>query len=753
MIVDIVSPTPFALLRRAKNFEYRESDQALQQFSSYDDPVRALTDECRRVLRCIATTNQSEVSSTQASTSLRDASWSRFEDIGFGATIEESEGDNDGATTPKPSNDSGFLSLKTTAESRNGDLGRPTTPSWADFLSSGFHDENAPRSRPMLLPPDKALPPFQSPRGQSSQSHKRHVDEEVNLDPGELANISSLDLDDSFWWVWISSLSGDEPGSRKAVFGRCALIETSISGGRWLILEEQVKGAAPEPEVGAYIAEKKSFFGFRTKGFLTRRKSSAKKVSAIGEQYKSSTGTAPASKTSIGPDQHARIQAAAAALQRKRREQELEGADRANPRSAEAAAKTNSVLSMQPAVISEASHAMKWANNYDKDAVRAAYLGNSLAGTGLPSKGLDMKSNGRATPTNNNTTVAPVTPKADAPETPKKDEKPAAPVETPQATGAATKPDVNKPIPDPTAGNQTKPGKSKNPEPDRVLGKKSGDYRDEQRKLRKKPGNTGLKGMFGSKKSSESPAKPLPANPTSSVAAAKAAFEGRTAQANAQANTQASPVRHGSRRLSGFGRKKDRAEGTSTPSAKPSTPPVVEEEKREPAPAAPISPAAPTAPTSPASPVSQYDGPPRTRREAEYDTLSRVDTNEREQAERAFSSFDHQSPIVDQPAFAPVDTPVSESFPENPSPPAVTTPKAAEPPAVSNNESESNERVDQNNDAPASEPDVPIQNRWAQIRKNAAERAGQPSEEDIHPALRAPKAPPAKTEDSQHDGE
>ena len=32
-----------------------------------------------------------------------------------------------------------------------------------------------------------------------------------------------------------------------------------IRNTKWLILEEQVKGAAPEPEAGAQIVEKKSF--------------------------------------------------------------------------------------------------------------------------------------------------------------------------------------------------------------------------------------------------------------------------------------------------------------------------------------------------------------------------------------------------------------------------------------------------------------------------------------------------------------
>ena len=65
MIVDSVSPTPFALLRRANHFAYRDDDRVLQEFAEYDDPVKALTDECRRVLRSISSANQSQVSKLQ----------------------------------------------------------------------------------------------------------------------------------------------------------------------------------------------------------------------------------------------------------------------------------------------------------------------------------------------------------------------------------------------------------------------------------------------------------------------------------------------------------------------------------------------------------------------------------------------------------------------------------------------------------------------------------------------------------------
>lgn len=42
----------------------------------------------------------------------------------------------------------------------------------------------------------------------------------------------------------------EETQERKAVFGRCALLETVIPGGRWLVIEEMVKGAPIVPGTG-----------------------------------------------------------------------------------------------------------------------------------------------------------------------------------------------------------------------------------------------------------------------------------------------------------------------------------------------------------------------------------------------------------------------------------------------------------------------------------------------------------------------
>ncbi|KAL4951725.1 hypothetical protein BDW69DRAFT_186086 [Aspergillus filifer] len=672
MIVDTVSPTPFALLRRAKNFEYRDSDEHLQEFAGYEDPLKALTDECLRVLKCISSTNQSAVAEPTATD--RDASWSRFEDLGFGGDIEPSFGENGFHSSSAPKEFGG--SLRSVPHSGGGDLGRPTTPSWADFMSAGFGDENSLKApvAPLLLPPDKVLPPIAAVRGQSSQSHKRGLNDESSMDPGELASITSLDLDDSFWWVWISSLAGEEPISRKAVFGRCALLETVIRNTKWLVLEEQVKGAAPEPDPGAYIVEKKRFFGFSTRrNRLGRSKSSAKKISSMEDSYKRPNNQGPSSKASIAPDQHARIQAAAAALQKKHRE-EQELANGTPSASADDAysKKTNSVMTLQPSIVNEASQAMKWASNYDKNAYRSAYLKDSRAGTGAVAD--ESKEQPTSPTANSSKQPPPISPKAAAPASvapgPTTTEKPA---DEAKATPKATEP------------------------PSESLPKENGD--SEAPKLKKKAVNTGFKSMFGTSKKKDPETKPT-FKPTgaegSAVAAARAALENK-----AKASQESS--RNGPATL----RKKPvPAKTTTSIEAAPAPAPAAAPEPQPAEPEAPTStPAQAPAPAPvsapPASPEGMTDQP-KIRREAEYDALSRVGTNEQLAADREFSRFD-QGPLEDQPAFVPEDSPVEEAAPELP---PKDEPKAEPASPV----------------APTSSHGNASHDRWAQIRKNAAER-------------------------------
>ncbi|KAK5992756.1 Morphogenesis-related MSB1-like protein [Cladobotryum mycophilum] len=372
-----ISPTPFALLRRANHFQYRESDRELHAFSQYQDPVQALTVECRQVLKAIASVNQSQIASTKDPRSTRDASWSRFEDLGF-ASLEEDE-DTESAFGPKKQEQPD--TLRSTPASIGHDLMRPTTPSWADFLSSGFVDDNQDRAN-LILPPEKVLPPINTQSGRhSSQSHRPKFAEQY-IEPGELASIRVFDLDDAFWWVWMNSLSPEETPDRKSAFGRCAVIETQISHGHWLIMEEMIAGAAPDPQEDAYIAEKKGLFSWtRRSKTISRRKSTSKKAFE-----KSSTSISPSinsSKTSIGPEAHARVQAKAAQL-RAIKDQEQPSTLRHRRTDSDLLREKTHSVAVQPNIAGEVTSALKWVNKYDKGAIKDAYLANTNAGRGIP---------------------------------------------------------------------------------------------------------------------------------------------------------------------------------------------------------------------------------------------------------------------------------------------------------------------------------------------------------------------------------
>ncbi|KAI9741076.1 MAG: hypothetical protein M1834_002789 [Cirrosporium novae-zelandiae] len=727
MIVDTVSPTPFSLLRRARHFQYRDDDRALQEFSNYDDPVKALTDECRRVLKCISSTNQSIVSSSKNSTTLRSASWSRFEDIGFGG-LEESDNDDElDSSALSPRKPEG---LRTTPHSKTQGLGRPTTPSWADFLSTGFADDASNKTSPsLLLPPDKILPPI---RGQSSQSHRRMGDNESILEPGELASIMMIDLDDAFWWVWITSLAGEEAPARKGAFGRGALIETIIRGARWLVMEEQLKGAAPEPDPKAYIAEKKGLFTFGRKNRLKRAKTTGGKKNLHPGELTEQDGT---SKISVGPDQHARIQAAARALQERQQNKENGRNGFRRGRLDDAASqKTSSVFTLQPMIMSEAAPAMKWAHSYDRTAVRAKYLGSNLAGKGMSTDQLSTiagseimgPSSGRTTPAfNKSTSNLPRSPShisqaeldRDLPAPPnggnKQSERSVSPepspatepaqVSVPPATPEPVKTIGRKPVGSPkqvrhkteevaSPTSSVPPERSITPAPASPSPKSSPKRSPDQKrnKLEKKSHQpSGLKAFFGKKRAAKNTELSV-ADRAAAIEAAHAALSGRSSRASVSRDELAPPEVKAGRRFSGF-MKKSQPSRVATPEPTP-----VVETNNEPIVSEPLVPM-PTA--EPRSHTPE---------------LARTESNEERRAVKEFSSFD-QGPLEDVPAFAPGNNDDECISPTSPDPHAIP-------------EEPEEERMSDDTRTSMSPPQSP-HDRWAQIRKNAADRAARASEE------------------------
>ncbi|KAF1940252.1 hypothetical protein EJ02DRAFT_237327 [Clathrospora elynae] len=738
MIVDSVSPTPFSLLRRAKHFEYRDDDVALQQFSAYEDTVKALTDECRRVLECISTTNQSIVS-PEARTP--DPSWSRFEDFGFSGIMDNSDSTSGASLNGSPRE---FSSMRSGARSKNTDLGRPTTPSWADFLSSGFADENNNSSPNTLLLPSQKLPPLgENARVHSSQSHMRGLKED-DLEPGELASITQFDLDETFWWVWMISLASEETTERKAAFGRCTLIETRIQGAKWLVMEEQVKGASAGPEEGAYIAEKKSKFSFTRRGRLGRRKSTGKKPTGK-EPYNRTTTNTPMSKTSIGPDQHARIQAAAARLAQNERDQKdaQEFAQRRGRMDDISSIKTNSVLTLQPHLVNDAGPAMKWDKKFgeaalDKDALRAQYLGDVRAGRGSKDN-LLTTANGRTSPlppelsnrdlpalpksemeapstnrgdsrsparvtTNTPPPVASVTPVPwpnDSPtqtplpqqqpfptstleETPRPEQKHVPQTETPNQHPA-----LRKSVPERKPAVAPHPTVRVSEDQSIASGKKISPN-----KLKKKEG--GFRKLFGRKKTETSA-------PTPAVATAPE----EVVETGDDSYFQASDATRSVSRL----------EEHQPPGQEPS--PRYSNEQPDPlrAPSPKYEPSPAT--SSSGLPVSHNAGGPVVPGSAAS----------QQEIDHAFSRFD-QGPMSDMPAFIPNDDDTDDEAATAPTVPRRQLPQQAQPKTPTQRVPRHADDISEES-VEFSKQQSPSQDRWAQIRKNAADRAARLSEEQV----------------------
>lgn len=770
MIVDTVSPTPFALLRRANHFQYRDSDRGLQEFSEYEDPVQALSEECKRVLKAVSSANQSQVSSSKHSTSLRDASWSRFEDIGFTSALEDDEEEEESALSRKKPQ-----GLRSTPASGNG-LGRPTTPSWADFLSSGFVDDDQARSG-LLLPPDQVLPPIETQsRQRSSQSHRPRLESDQDLDPGELASITFFDLDDAFWWVWMSSLAPEETPERKSAFGRCAIIETKIKSGRWLVMEEMIAGAAPEPHDGAYIAEKKGFFSWTRRGrTLGRSRSTGKQALDRGDRGLNGALT---SKTSIGPDTHAKIQAKAAQLRAADEKRQAQATQRSGHMDYDLRAdKTTSVMTMQSNLVGEASSAMKWVKKYDKGTIKDAYLANTAAGRGstlspVPTEttidGTSDGANGHAE--GNGFAKAPEQPpqvptkeargeeapkpevqkeiqkkeiqKKEVPkqETPKKESPkkelhkrevlrkqiPSSPVAAPAAAPATTRISQRKPIgsaPAPLAAAAPPPPVQKDEEPKTDPAAPADPETHDAAQTQVKPDPTPAPVPAPTTAPAPAPA-PAPLAKDEPLVPAQAP----EAQPPAPVAPAAEPTKKEQKKSSGFKKlftRKNRASKLPENASKNLNTMLQQGQNasgtnvaQTPTPAATPTPDTPKDQSKPAAATDGTTGPEASgRKEAASvgETLSRIDTQDAAEAKREFSRFD-QGPLSDQPAFIPNDSDDEDD--------ATPPPIARHPPARSTSSlKSSHEPPKEEHLSQSAGPGV--QDRWAQIRKNAAERAAQ----------------------------
>lgn len=373
MIVDTVSPTPFVMLERARNLDYRASNHVLRSFAEHNNPAKALTAECSRVFEMIASNIQANKVGT-ATPPDTDASWTRFEDMGFSGLNRKTDTTNGGHSQSTSIN--GPSSPSRRISSRR-------DQSWADFMSTGFSDENGTSPPPLALPAKQYMPTIGNDNGPT-------LDDSSSILPGELASVEQLGLDETFWWVWMESLAPEESSDRKAVFGRCVLAELDITGGRWLVIEEQMRPAVQTVQTiqedvvspSAISSERKRPFFATMKSRTTSsqrqmssnsmpRVSSSQQTPILG--FDNDTGYSSAQSTPVlGADQHALIQAAAAQLVEKGDTNGVT-AQRRGRKDADADAKTVSVLSMQPVFVKDAGPALQWARRFDKEITRSRF--------------------------------------------------------------------------------------------------------------------------------------------------------------------------------------------------------------------------------------------------------------------------------------------------------------------------------------------------------------------------------------------
>lgn len=195
-----------------------------------------------RVLRLISATNESDeltAAFLRTPHSLGDKTWTRFADFGFEALDEGNESDDESEMARSLGPDS-LRPHATRPRDFLGGLSRPKTPSWGDFLVSGFAPSGG-NSGGFSLPPDKLLPPINTGSAHRSSSRDGPVFRSNlhELEKGEVKSVERSRVDDALWSVWIESLCGEEVEEKKAVFGRCVVAETLAldSGRRWIVIE------------------------------------------------------------------------------------------------------------------------------------------------------------------------------------------------------------------------------------------------------------------------------------------------------------------------------------------------------------------------------------------------------------------------------------------------------------------------------------------------------------------------------------
>ena len=336
----------------------------------------ALTDECRRVVNAISGRDQ-VVQQTSDTAATDTPSWTRFEDVGFATVLNGGDGAAAGRTVLGDGDS--ISSSRPTTISVSRDPPRAVANSWSDFMESGFSTDYDKSTSTVLTPPDKVLPRLHTaalPPATAATSN--------GISSGELQNVSRIKLEETFWWVWMTSLAGEEPAIRKTIFNKCAVLEMQAAAERWFVIEEQMKVRSYAQEMpSSPLVTKKSRFGFMKRN----------RTSQSVENLRPSTSPAVSRLASsrvieISPQQRSRVHTAAVSLVASHNDRAAAEvlSKQTSARSEDNAhhlTSTTSMVNLTNNFQTDSAAAMQWDRKFEQESTKTTYLEDPSAGKGI----------------------------------------------------------------------------------------------------------------------------------------------------------------------------------------------------------------------------------------------------------------------------------------------------------------------------------------------------------------------------------
>ncbi|KAG4304421.1 hypothetical protein PORY_002131 [Pneumocystis oryctolagi] len=222
MLVNVPSPNAFTVLQRVAIQGLDTDDEIVSVLWKNRNHIEnALTDESKRILMCISNTLRNISSSTGSK------EWEKF--MNFGFDYIENELKDSGKSLACKIDKLDIHSENNHNEHFNEEPSPGSSPTVLHKKESSLYQ---------LLPCNKPFLPINEVITHSKLDSATKINTEW-LNESTISNKCRINLDESFWGVWIDSCSEETPIFRKKTFGKSVLFEIELDEKKWVIVEEQ----------------------------------------------------------------------------------------------------------------------------------------------------------------------------------------------------------------------------------------------------------------------------------------------------------------------------------------------------------------------------------------------------------------------------------------------------------------------------------------------------------------------------------